>query len=197
MTSRVYPNPPGHSPRPGAGQSRHRASRGWHPGTIAAAYLLDDEDVKLEETRSVRGFLLSQLPLSLAVLVAFVLIVLLGVNALTTLACAGLVVFAAVIGVRALKASFTRYVVTDMRVLRVSGVLNRRAEFIPWGKVTDITRSESLLQWMARTATICIESANERSGFRTIDDVDDPDEFYRTVVRMVDLKQGRLPESHR
>lgn len=187
-------NPPSHSPRPGAGQSRHRASRGWHPATIADAYLLYDEDVKLEETRSVRGFLMSQLPSTLAVLAAVVLVALLKVGVVTMVAFIGLAMFSVLVGIRALQASFTRYVVTDLRVLRVSGVLNRQAEFIPWGKVTDITRRESLGQWIAHTATICIESANERSGFRSIDDVDDPDEFYRTVVRMVDLKQGRLPE---
>lgn len=142
-----------------------------------------------------RGFLLSQLPLTIGVVVLVILVALLKVGALTAAAFIGLVLFSILIGIRALQASFTRYVVTDLRVLRVSGVLNRRAEFIPWGKVTDITRQESLPQWIAHTATICIESANERSGFRSIDDVDDPDEFYRTVVRMVDLKQGRLPDN--
>ena len=108
----------------------------------------------------------------------------------------GLAVLGAVIGVRALQAWFTRYVVTDLRVLRVHGVLNRHAEFIPWGKVTDIARTETLFQWMARTATIRIESANERSGLRTIDDVDDPGYFYRVLVEMVDRKQGRIADVH-
>ena len=142
-----------------------------------------------------RGFLMSQLPVTLGALLLFALVALLQVGVLTAAAFIGLLMFSVLIGIRALQASFTRYVVTDLRVLRVSGVLNRRAEFIPWGKVTDITRQESLPQWIARTATICIESANERSGFRSIDDVDDPDEFYRTVVRMVDLKQGRLSDN--
>ena len=102
-----------------------------------------------------------------------------------------LLVVAVMVGVQA---AFTRYLVTDMRVLRVSGVLNRSAEFIPWGKVTDITRSETIFQWMARTATIRIESANERSGLRTIDDVDDPGYFYRVLVEMVDRKQGRIDD---
>ena len=106
----------------------------------------------------------------------------------------GLAVLGAVIGVRALQAWFTRYVVTDLRVMRVHGILNRHAEFIPWGKVTDITRSETIFQWMARTATIRIESANERSGLRTIDDVDDPGYFYRVLVEMVDRKQGRIDD---
>jgi uncharacterized membrane protein YdbT with pleckstrin-like domain len=122
--------------------------------------------------------------------------VLLGVvgSLATPLVVIGLFALGVVIGVRALQAWFTRYVVTDLRVLRVHGVLNRHAEFIPWGKVTDITRSESMAQWVARTATICIESANERSGLRTIDDVDDPDYFYRVLVEMIDRKQGRIDD---
>lgn len=107
----------------------------------------------------------------------------------------GLVVSVGILGLllsRAVQAAYTRYLVTDMRVLRVSGVLNRSAEFIPWGKVTDVTRTESLVQWLAHTATIRIESANERSGFRTIDDIDDPDTFYRVLVQLVGRKQGRI-----
>ncbi|MHB1137324.1 MAG: PH domain-containing protein [Microthrixaceae bacterium] len=178
--------------RPGAGQSAHRASRGWHPDTIVAAYLVPGERVVLEETRSVRGFLLNQVVWIVLAVVGLAVVATLGQAAVTALGVVALGVFAAYLAVQALKAWFTRYVVTDLRVLRVSGVLNRNAEFIPWGKVTDITRSESLLQWWAHTATIRIESANERSGFRAIDDVDDPGHFYRVLVEMVDRKQGRL-----
>ena len=178
--------------RPGAGQSAHRASRGWHPDTIVSAYLVPGERVVLEETRSVRGFLLNQLVWIVLAVIGLVVVASLGQAAVTALGVLGLAAFGVYLAVQALKAWFTRYVVTDLRVLRVSGVLNRNAEFIPWGKVTDITRSESLLQWWAHTATIRIESANERSGFRAIDDVDDPAYFYRVLVEMVDRKQGRL-----
>jgi Bacterial PH domain len=182
----------GRSRRPGAGQATHRASRGWHPETIVAAYLVPDELVVLEETRSVRGFLLNQIVWIVLALAAAALISSFGQAVLVALSFLGLVAFAVYLAVQALQAWFTRYVVTDLRVLRVSGVLNRHAEFIPWGKVTDITRSESLLQWWAHTATIRIESANEHSGFRAIDDVDDPANFYRVLVQMVDRKQGRI-----
>jgi hypothetical protein len=178
--------------RPGSGQSRGRASRGWHPDTIAVAYLVPGEQVVLEETRSVRAFFAAQGPMLAVVLVAVLVVTSFGEPAFTALAwlaAAGAVGFVAL---QALRAWFTRYVVTDLRVLRVSGVLNRHAEFIPWGKVTDVTRSETLFQWLAHTATIRIESANERSGFRAIDDVDDPDHFYKVLVRMVDRKQGRI-----
>ena len=104
--------------------------------------------------------------------------------------------FSVLIGIRALQASFTRYVVTDLRVLRVSGVLNRRGRVHSLGQ-GDRHHPAGIAAAVDRPyrGTICIESANERSGFRSIDDVDDPDEFYRTVVRMVDLKQGRLSDN--
>jgi len=153
---------------------------------------MDDERVVLEETRSVRGFLVGQsVWVVLALILAWVLVAMFG-SAGAILALVGSVVLGSVIAFRALQAWFTRYVVTDLRVLRVHGILNRHAEFIPWGKVTDITRSETIFQWLARTATITIESANERSGLRTVDDVDDPGYFYRVLVEMVDRKQGRI-----
>lgn len=185
---------PAGSTRPGAGQSPVRAPRGWHPDDIVAGYLVADERVVLEETRSVRGFLVGQIVWIVLGLVLAVLVVQTLGSVAGPLAVLGLVALGLVIGFRALQAWFTRYVVTDLRVLRVHGILNRHAEFIPWGKVTDITRSETIFQWMARTATIRIESANERSGLRTIDDVDDPGYFYRVLVEMVDRKQGRIDD---
>lgn len=186
--------PAGRGARPGAGQSPNRAPRGWHPDDIVAGYLVPDERVVLEETRSVRGFLVGQIIwIVLGLVLASLLVGSLG-SVATPVAVVGLAVLGGVIGVRALQAWFTRYVVTDLRVMRVHGILNRHAEFIPWGKVTDITRSETIFQWMARTATIRIESANERSGLRTIDDVDDPGYFYRVLVEMVDRKQGRIDD---
>ena len=158
-------------------------------------YLMPDERIVLEETRSVRGFLVGQMVwMVVAFVLATLVVAVLGASG-TVPAFLLLLVVAGVIGYRALQAWFTRYVVTDLRVLRVHGVLNRHAEFIPWGKVTDITRSETLLQWLAHTATIRIESANERSGLRTIDDVDDPGYFYRVLVEMVDRKQGRIADA--
>jgi len=181
--------------RPGGGQAERRASRGWRPDTIVAAYLVAGENVRLDESRSVRGFLINQLLWAvLAVGVAGVLVAV-GEPVLVALALLGLAGYTAYVAVQAVQAWFTRYVITDLRLLRVSGVLNRQAEFIPWVKVTDVSRSETLFQWAARTATIRVESANERSGFRVIDDVDDPDTFYDMLVRMIDLKQGRVANS--
>lgn len=194
MTPRPVVRRPARASRPGAGQSRGRAPRGWHPDDIVAGYLVPDERVVLEETRSVRGFLVGQLVWVVVGLVVSALLLSALGAVVAPLVVVGLFALGAVIGVRALQAWFTRYVVTDLRVLRVHGILNRHAEFIPWGKVTDITRSETIVQWVARTATIRIESANEKSGLRTVDDVDDPDYFYRVLVEMIDRKQGRIAD---
>jgi hypothetical protein len=172
--------------------SRGRVPRSWHPDDIVRDYLVRGEKVVLEETRSLRSWMLDQ-----ALLITLATIVFLGLSAMGSdwsIGLGVLVLFGAgcFLAARGAQAWFTRYVITDLRVLRVTGVVNRHVEFIPWGKVTDIGRSESFLQWMAGTATIRIESANERSAFRAMDDVDDPARFYKVLVRMVDLKQGRV-----
>jgi len=173
---------------------RGRVSRSWHPDEIVGDYLVEGEIVLLDESRSVRAWLLDQAVVIVVGLVVFLLLSSLGADWSIGLGVLALVGVALYLSVRGAQACFTRYVITDLRVLRVTGVLNRHAEFIPWGKVTDICRSESFLQWIAGTATIRIESANERSAFRAMDDVDDPARFYRVLVHMVDLRQGRVTD---
>jgi hypothetical protein len=164
--------------------------RGWRPDEIADSFLLESERVILNEHQSVRAFLLGELPVAV---VASVLIVAVSavVPELAWLGVIGWVVLIAFLSGRALDASFTRYVLTDMRVLRVSGMLNRTVEFIPWAKVTDVSRRETFMQWLVGSATIRIESANERSAFREMTDVHRPDRFYDRLVRLVDGFQAR------
>ena len=172
--------------------SRGRAPRSWHPEDIVSDYLVRGETVLLREHRSMRAWLIDQ---ALVIVIGLIIFVLLSSTGSDWSIGAGflvLVLVASYLGVRGAQAWYTRYVITDLRVLRVTGVVNRHAEFIPWGKVTDIGRSESFLQWVAGTATIRIESANERSAFRAMADVEDPAHFYKALVRMVDLKQGRV-----
>ena len=169
-----------------------RVPRSWPPDDIVRDYLVRGEHVVLEETRSLRSWVIDQSLVIAVGLGAFLLLSSLGDDRAVGLGFLAVLAVGAYLAVRGAQAWFTRYVITDMRVLRVTGVVNRHAEFIPWGKVTDIGRSESFLQWLAGTATIRIESANERSAFRAMDDVDDPAQFYKVLVRMVDLKQGRV-----
>ncbi|HEX5944985.1 MAG TPA: PH domain-containing protein [Acidimicrobiales bacterium] len=85
---------------------------------------------------------------------------------------------------------YTSYVVTDTRIMRISGVISRRAHSIPWVRVTDLTIEQSLTGRLFGYATLHIESANEDSGLRDLDGVSDPMQFNQFVVDMVVAKQG-------
>lgn len=87
---------------------------------------------------------------------------------------------------------YTSYVVTDTRIMRISGVISRRAHSIPWVRVTDLTIEQSLSGRLFGYATLHIESANEDSGLRDLDGVSDPMQFNQFVVDMVVAKQGTI-----
>lgn len=171
-------------------------TRRWNPDAIVQDYLLRDEVVKLDVSRSFKSWLLEQVVWIAIGLAVFVGLATVGTDASIGLGMLVLVALGAFLTFDWLRKRFTRYVITDLRVLRITGVLHRRMEFIPWGKITDVSRSETFVQWMVGTVTIRIESANERSAFRAMTDVSDPDHFYNVIVRMVDLKQGRVQHHH-
>jgi membrane protein YdbS with pleckstrin-like domain len=85
---------------------------------------------------------------------------------------------------------YTSYVVTDTRIMRISGIISRRAHSIPWVRVTDLTIEQSLVGRLFGYATLHIESANEDSGLRDLEGVSDPMRFNQAVVDMVVAKQG-------
>jgi len=95
-----------------------------------------------------------------------------------------------VLVLRRLEERYTSYVVTDARILRVSGIVSRRAHSIPWVRVTDLTVDQSLTGRVFGYATLHIESANEDSGLRDLEGVSDPMVFNQYVVDMVVAKQG-------
>ena len=159
-------------------------ARSWNPDEIVDGYLLRDEVVKLDVSRSFKSWMVDQTIWVTLGLISFVVLATVGSDAAIALGTVIIVALGAFLTVDWLRKRFTRYVITDLRVLRITGVLHRQMEFIPWGKITDVSRSESLLQWLTGTVTIRIESANERSAFRAITDVADPAHFYKVLVRM-------------
>lgn len=172
------------------------APRRWNPEEIVKDYVLRDEVVKLNVSRSFKSWLVDQTVWILLAVTAFVVLATVGSDVSIGLGMLVLLGVGAFLTWDWLRKRYTRYVITDMRVLRITGVLNRQMEFIPWGKITDVSRRESFVQWILGTATISIESANERSAFRAMTDVQDPAVFYRVLVQMVDLKQGRVEHHH-
>ncbi|MGH9259348.1 MAG: PH domain-containing protein [Acidimicrobiales bacterium] len=91
---------------------------------------------------------------------------------------------------RRLGERYTSYVVTDVHIMRISGIVTRRAHSIPWVRVTDLTFEQGFTARLLGFATLHIESANEDSGLRNLEGVSDPMKFNQYVVDMVVAKQG-------
>jgi membrane protein YdbS with pleckstrin-like domain len=89
-----------------------------------------------------------------------------------------------------LRERYTSYVVTNVRIMLISGIFSRRAHSIPWVRVTDLTYEQTLIGRLFGYATLHIESANEEGGLRDLEGVSDPLRFNQYVIDMVVAKQG-------
>lgn len=94
------------------------------------------------------------------------------------------VVVISVIATR-LRLEATRYVLTNVRAIHVSGVLRSDCEWLTWRKVTDVSIARSMSDRFMKTATIQIHSANESSAFRALDEVPNPLAFADTIASLV------------
>lgn len=106
----------------------------------------------------------------------------------------GLIVISVVTGIlviQRLQRWYTRYALTDFRLIRSWGVFNRKMAWMPWSKVTDVLLTQTLAGRILGYATVQIASANEESGFKAVTDLRDPHRFHRVVTEMVQAKQGK------
>ena len=157
------------------------------PGQLAARYVADHEKIELEQAPDLRVWVLTH-SLDLVVALVVVVIMLAADDPLvSTLGSLGLAVITVSFLWRLLQQAFTRYVLTDYRAIRISGVLRRDYEWISWRKVTDVSVQRSFFDRCFGTATIDIQSANEASGFKEMTDVPNPTDFEE---RIVELAQG-------
>ena len=126
--------------------------RSWHPEQLIRDLLVKDEQVYEFASPDWRVTLLDQAPLGVAgLLLAMVVASFVGPG-LALLVVLGVV---GVVAWKALDAWHTRYVLTDFRVLRTSGVLDRNVEFIPWSVSTSVDGPElpASVSWSAIKAT--------------------------------------------
>jgi hypothetical protein len=78
-----------------------------------------------------------------------------------------------------------RIVVTNRRVVEVSGLLTRQVASIPLGKVTDMTYRRSIWGRLLGYGDLVLESAGQQQALTRIDHLPDPDFFYRTVTSLI------------
>jgi uncharacterized membrane protein YdbT with pleckstrin-like domain len=86
---------------------------------------------------------------------------------------------------RALAHNMDRFVITNMRVFRIRGVLSRKLATMPISRILDITVDKPLLGRMLGYGHFTFESAAQEQGLRDIRFVGDPDARDLTIQRVV------------
>ncbi len=98
-----------------------------------------------------------------------------------------------VAGYRALGVHLDRFVVTNMRVFRIHGVLARTLATMPLSRILDITVEKPLLGRVLGYGHFVFESAAQAQGLRAISYVGRPDERDLTIQRVVQRSGLRGP----
>jgi membrane protein YdbS with pleckstrin-like domain len=169
--------------------------RSWLPlpDEIIGQYLGTDEKMLHNDHPSFKAFVIEHLILVTVLFVAaglFVGVVLNGSLTAVLITFLLLAVILLVLVLQRLSDRYTSYVITNVRIMRVSGIVTRRVHSIPWMRVTDLTFDQS---WWGRVlgyATLTIESANEEGGLHDLAGVSNPAAFNKYLVDMVVAKQG-------
>jgi membrane protein YdbS with pleckstrin-like domain len=171
-----------------------------NPDLIVASYLSSQEEVYYDDPPALQSFLFFnwwEIALVGVLLLADIGFLLSGHQTAFLLTFVAVDVLVIVLVVQRFQQLFTRYVVTSSRLMRISGVIKRQSQSIPWAKVTDLTFRQSLWMRYFGFADVRIESANEAtSGLQNLNGLKNPLQFYRLVLEMVASKQGHVtPES--
>lgn len=78
-----------------------------------------------------------------------------------------------------------RFVVTDKRVMLVTGVLTHRVAIMPLSKVTDMTYENSLPGRVLGYGAFIMESAGQDQALHRIDHVAHPDWIYQRMSNLI------------
>jgi membrane protein YdbS with pleckstrin-like domain len=187
--------------KPGIGTRIRRRLGAWRrawlplPDEIIEEYLGHGERMIHNDHPSFRAFVIEHVLLVLGLFVAaglFVGVILNGSLMAVLVTFLLLAVVLLVLVLKRLSERYTSYVITNVRIMRVAGVVTRRVHSIPWMRVTDLSFDQSWLGRMLGYATLHIESANEDSGLRDLAGVSKPMVFNKYLVDMVVAKQGPI-----
>jgi membrane protein YdbS with pleckstrin-like domain len=78
-----------------------------------------------------------------------------------------------------------RVLVTNKRIVEVSGIITRRVASMPLGKVTDLTYRRGPLARLFNYGELILESAGQKQALESIAYIPRPDEFYRDFTEML------------
>ena len=97
---------------------------------------------------------------------------------------------------RALREHMDRFVITNMRVFRVHGVLSQQLATMPLSRILDITVRKPLHGRLLGFGHFCFESAAQEQGLRDIRYVGRVDERDLSIQRVVQRSGLRGPRFH-
>lgn len=86
-----------------------------------------------------------------------------------------------------------KIVVTNARIVEISGVLTRNVASMPLGKLTDVTYRRSIAGRLLGYGDLIVESAGQDQALSHIDHIPHPDDFYRTVTTLIGLSKEPPP----
>lgn len=95
---------------------------------------------------------------------------------------------------------FDRFILTNKRVMVVSGIITRRVAMMPLLRVTDMKYEQSPLGRVLNYGTFVLESAGQEQALREIKHLPNPNELYLRVVeemyepQAVEARLGRPAE---
>ncbi|MDQ4006871.1 MAG: PH domain-containing protein [Actinomycetota bacterium] len=103
--------------------------------------------------------------------------------------------FLAHAGWKALNEHMDRFVITNMRVFRVKGVLSQRLATMPIARILDISVEKPLVGRLFGYGHFIFESAAQQQGLKDIRYVGRPDERDLTIQRVIAQSGLRGPRS--
>jgi membrane protein YdbS with pleckstrin-like domain len=164
------------------------------PDEVVHEYLGEDEYVVHTDHPSFRAFLIKNgfqvLGLG-AVALMFLIFARGGFDWWTILIFLILQLILAFLALKRLSDRYTSYVITNLRLIRLSGIFGRKLASIPWTRMTGLGYRQKPMGRLLGYATIFIESANEESGLREFSDINDPAAFHQKILDMISSKSGQ------
>ena len=151
---------------------------------IVRHLLADEGEVVVDEVRHHWVVYLVPVLECIAALALFWVMLLVPVNAAWVPFAAALVVLSHA-GWRALCEHMDRFVITNMRVFRVSGVLTKKIATTPIMRILDITVDKPFLGRIFGYGHFIFESAAQEQGLRDIKYVGKPDQRDLTIQRLL------------
>lgn len=156
------------------------------PSRLVARYLFPTERFRGEWRRHIIHL---ATPLGIGVAATFVLGWLSGffarqggMGAVTALCVLAWVAVMGYVGWRVADWHFDRFLLTNKRVMVVSGIITRNVAMMPLGRVTDMKYEQSPLGRVLNYGTFVLESAGQDQALREVPHLPNPNELYLRVV---------------